>query len=213
MPKRCISAIAVLAVLFTASSSAAGPPAEDAVLSAENEIDALWQKIDSYSASIHVTTKLRSMTMRLRTQGQGELACMKTEGKLLYRVKLDTTTSMGGGGFEPRAESSVKDYGVEEKKTHVFDGEYHYLQTVMYGKPSVVKIEPMPCFLFGMVPGSGRPIFEELHKDYDLTLLPEEEVDGQQAYAFRLESKLKYPDVAVTASGGTAAKRSKTAGQ
>jgi len=161
----------------------------ETVSSAEKKIDALWRNTTSYTASLELNTQLKRMVTTIRTAGKGTLACMKSGDTLLYRLELATGSSVG-------------DQDVDQRTTHVFDGEYLYTQIDSWGASQVTRTKVMlPSFVSGMVPGSGKSVFKELHQNYRLKLLPDETVGEQTCYVFDLTLRAKDPSKAFAADG------------
>jgi outer membrane lipoprotein-sorting protein len=159
--KRGTAAMAVICSLTIAAGAA-----ED-LESVEKTIADLTDKVVSYTAKIDMVSE-----KPMKTHGTGTLACLKKDDAFLYRMELVNKTEKGK---------------LEQKVLGVFDGTDLYSQTDMAGKPVVMKMKP--DLKTGVVAFSGKGMFEQMHKNFDVTLLPDEVIGGKPAYAIEAVAK------------------------
>lgn len=163
---------AAVGVLGVKKGWFAGPT--ESVESVEAKLVDLWSKVDSYSAVLDLTAKVGQGSMPMSIHGSGALDYMKKDGRMLCRI--EGVASISGG---PQA--------MDVTLLMVSDGNDMFFQMDTMGKPMVMKMKAPPTPEF--TPDIGKTLFEELHKGFDVKLLPEETLDGMKAYVFQLTPK------------------------
>ncbi len=167
--KRCI-VIALLAGLCLSSMALA---AEETLESVEAKAAEAWAKCKSLTADIDVTADIPLGKTRLNLSGTGTLACLKEDGKEKFRQEF--TAKMP----EPMT--------MEAKIDALFDGTDFYATTEIFNKKNTEKSKP--SLDQGAIPPGGGALFSSLKEELDLTLMPDEEVDGSACYV--IEGTLK----------------------
>ncbi len=148
--------------------------AEPTLESVENEVEALWAKINGFSAQTTTDAKVPMGPMNMTSHATGTLQCLKQGDVTLFRLdminKLDTGIPLPG-----------KLAGIAEQKVlSVFDGKVLYNEMEAMGKKQAFKMSNESANK--QSPTSGRSMFQALREKGDLKLLPEATVDGKPAY-------------------------------
>jgi outer membrane lipoprotein-sorting protein len=156
-----------IAVMLAASFPGAaltGAPVD--LTAVEGCIASLTAQVKSYVAVIEMSSD------KAQIHGMGILECLKKEGgPLMYRMELVNRDAQGK----------------TQKSLGVFDGSDLYSQTDLMGQPMVVKMKP--DLMSGAMCAGGSAMFEQLHKNCDVKLLPEETIEGKAAYAIEATPK------------------------
>lgn len=152
-----------------ATSDVVGPVPVEAI---EEKILALRGKINSFTAHIDVRFDSSQGEAWVKSHTHGTMAYLIEEDRILYRIDMTIETTRIADGAE---EKTV------EPQTMMSDGQYMYQIGERNGKKAAYKARidklqssvPTPEFFFF------------LHRDYDLSLLPDEEVDGKPCWVIR----------------------------
>jgi len=161
-------------VVALAAAVLAVPAAAETIESAEQAISALWEKVDTFTGAMEMRGSAERGGVAFKQAGTGTVETMKKGDTMLFRTNLTMKMDMGG-------------QTMEQKMLSVFDGEYVYTQMDMMGTPMVMRMKP--DVNSAMTVGSGKAMFAELRKVYDLELLPDETVDDEPAYVFQMTMK------------------------
>lgn len=150
--------------------------AEETVDSIEKSVLSLHGKIKSFSARIdsRFDSTLQGAWVKSRTQGP--ISYQFKGDKILYRMDLKIETTR---------ESDAEKSKTSEEQILMSDGEYMYQSGVQDGKKIAYKADVdtlqtcVPTKLF----------FGWLRRDYDLSVLPDEKVDGKDCWVIRAAKK------------------------
>jgi len=138
----------------------------------EKKILALRGRIKSFTATIDVKFDSSQGDAWVKSHTYGPMAYQFDGDKVLYRIDMTVETKRIGGG---------EDEETTETQTLMSDGEYMYQFGTQAGKKKAYKARidrlqssvPSPEFFFF------------LRRDYDLTVLPDEKVDGKDCWVIR----------------------------
>lgn len=155
-----------------AAAPAAEPSPSETVESVQEKILALRGRIKSFTATIDVKFDSSQNDAWVKSHTYGPMAYQFDGDKVLYRIDMTVETKRIGGG---------EDEETTETQALMSDGEYMYQFGTQAGKKKAYKARidklqssvPSPEFFFF------------LHRDYNLSLLPDEQVDGQDCWVIR----------------------------
>lgn len=155
-----------------AAAPASEPSQTETVESVQEKILALRGAIKSFTATIDVKFDSSQNDAWVKCHTYGPMAYQFDGDKVLYRIDMTVDTKRIGGGADEET---------TETQTLMSDGEYMYQFGTQDGKKKGYKARidklqssiPSPEFFFF------------LHRDYDLSLLPDEKVDGKDCWVIR----------------------------
>jgi outer membrane lipoprotein-sorting protein len=150
---------------------------EATIESVEKEIQAAWEKVNSFTAHMDLHTRQPLGPMSVDSKGGGEMEFLKVEGKPRYRIEMTITI----GSNIPVLKNA------ESRVLTVFDGEkvYNEVYIEMLDKREVGTVEPDPGDLKS--PKSGDGLIESVRSQGgQIRLLPDDAVSGVAAYAFEI---------------------------
>jgi outer membrane lipoprotein-sorting protein len=144
--------------------------AEQTLESVENEVEALWAKIDAFSAKMTSDTTVAMGLTSMKSHATGTLECLKQGDVALFRLemlnKIDTGIPLVGA--------------VEQKALSVFDGKNLYNEMEAIGIHKAFRTSGAAAA--DSTPASGKSMFAEFRRKGELKLLPDTTVDGEAAY-------------------------------
>ncbi len=140
----------------------------------ESEIQALWEKVDSYSARLKTASSSEKGGLDMSVKGTGTVECLKKGGKVLFRTEMIQSMSAG-------------EQKIEQKIMSVFDGEHIFSYTEALGQKVAVKMKYDEES--GIIAGSGEKLFDQLREVFKMELLPDEKINGEQCYVVELRNK------------------------
>jgi outer membrane lipoprotein-sorting protein len=155
-----------------AAAPAAEPSPSETVESVQEKILALRGRIKSFTATIDVKFDSSQNDAWVKSHTYGPMAYQFDGDKVLYRIDMTVETKRIGGG---------EDEETTETQTLMSDGEYMYQFGTQAGKKKAYKARidklqssvPSPEFFFF------------LRRDYALSVLPDEQVDGKDCWVIR----------------------------
>lgn len=171
--KRCTTVVAVLVALIGLSATAM---ADEKVDKAIKELDQQFSKVKSYTATDESMTNVEfgpGHTRKVEMTGTSEWL-RKGEQALMHSVSKCQTTTTEGGQTTPTP-STI---------TTVNDGEFLYMLTEENGRKTVMKNSPQSAQVH-----QPKSYFEMFKSYYDIKLLPDEKVNGDDCYVFELKMK------------------------
>jgi outer membrane lipoprotein-sorting protein len=142
----------------------------------EDELVALWDKVDTYKAKIEMKGESDQGGMEVSIEGKGILEGMTKDEKSLYRLEQDQSINMAGNQMTG-------------KMLVVYDGELVYTQTTMMGQTFALKMKPEDQSQ--VVAIGGRKALEQMHKQFDVKVLPDAMVADEAVYVLELRPKEK----------------------
>ena len=154
----------VLSLLAVSSSAIAA----DTLESVEKKITEQWSKLKSLSAKTTMDMNMQGMSMK----SEGTIEYMTRDGKELFRMDMTMKQSMGGQEMDGSMYT-------------IADGQFVYAVTEMMGQKMAMKQKP-DAFQ-GAV--GGKQMFEDMRKNNELKLLPDEKVDGQGTFVIEAKPK------------------------
>ncbi|MBU0717306.1 MAG: hypothetical protein KJ749_03580 [Planctomycetes bacterium] len=145
---------------------------DPAVEAVEKELVAKWNKIRSLSAHATVQVAQYSEDAEFWLDGDGTYDCKVADGKLLIRLFLENWS------VQQRGSNEAQRY---DTRLTVVDGEYKYVLTDSAGRYDAEKSTSEPADMLQL---GGQAIFDELHRQFTVELLPTDNIDGRDAYVF-----------------------------
>ncbi|RIK69209.1 MAG: hypothetical protein DCC65_00220 [Planctomycetota bacterium] len=167
----CVSGLLIVGIFDGVTARA-----EESVDSIQERVLALHGKIKSFSGRIESRFDSTLQGAWVKSHTQGPVAYKFQDGKILYRMDLKIETMR-----ESDAEKSTS----REEQVLMSDGDYMYQSGVQNGEKIAYKADVdslqtcVPTKLF----------FGWLKRDYDLTVLPDEKVDGKDCWVIRAAKK------------------------
>ena len=144
--------------------------AEQTLESVENDVEALWAKINAFSAKVTSDTNVAMGPLSVKSRATGTLECLKQGDVSLFRLdlvnKMDTGIPLAGA--------------MEQKMLSVYDGKEMISEMEMMGKRQAIRMPSDSARKQG--PASGKSMFATFRKQGDVKLLPDAAVDGKPAY-------------------------------
>ena len=173
--KRCIVwNVSVLSVLLLPPLAVGGDTTE----AVEKKLIENWSKVQSLSAKLVMSADMGSEDQKGSAKGEGTFEYMLKDGKALFRNEMKMTQEFGGA------------QKMETSTLTISDGQFAYMLTDGMGQKMAMKRKAGEG-------GSGNPggkeVFETLKKDNDLKLLPDDKVDGKDAYVIEAVPKAAEP--------------------
>jgi len=159
--------------------------AGDDLPAVEKKIHEAWEKHKSLTAKVALATHMESGEFVMDGKGSGSLEVVKKGGKVFSRMELkqDVTQKMG------EQESKVA-----QQLTVVIDGDFAYTVSEMLPQKDGEATGQKNAFKTKIEPdmtGEPKALFEQLHKENELKLLPDETTEGRKAYAIEATPKEK----------------------
>ena len=148
----------------------------DTIESAEKAIIEKNGKLSALQAKVATTQNMQTPQMKYEAQSETAYECMKKADKWLYRAETKTKSTSAVGGQEQKQDGTV---------LIVCDGEFVWTSSDMGGQKTVMKNRPSTQY--AML--TDKAYFDNLRKDYELKLLPDETVDGKATWAIQATPK------------------------
>lgn len=186
MKKRLFSLVSLLLALgaFTTALADDKPKTEEKpkavekadvdekLAAVEKELSKVWGNLKSLTADLEM-----EMTMQgLPTKSKGKVEFVNHPDKELLRMEMKIEIDMGG-------------QTMESTMSTIYDGEFVYLIKEMMGQTIAVKQKPGAI---SQSPG-GRHMFESLKAQNTLKVLPNEKVDGKDAFVIEATPNSSLP--------------------
>ena len=171
--KQCTTVVAVLVALVGLSTMAMADEKADQAI---KELDQQFSKVKSYTAAHETMTDTEfgpGYTQKMEMTGTSEWL-RKGEQALMHSVSKCQTTKTEGGQTTTTP-STI---------TTVNDGEFLYTLTEENGQKTVMKNSPQSSQVH-----QPKSYFEMFKSYYDIKLLPNEKVNGEDCYVFELKMK------------------------
>jgi outer membrane lipoprotein-sorting protein len=149
--------------------------AEDTVESVEKKLVEAWDSVKSATGKMSMLTEMEQHGTPMKMNGAGEFQMLKKDDKVLSRMNMQSNMSMGSG------EQAVN---MSFKVLQIVDGEFSYVYREGMGQPMAAKSDIDANDMQG-----GAALFTKLHEDYEVKLMPEEQIDGAAVYVFSCTPK------------------------
>ncbi len=156
--------VGVVTVLFCAGAVLA-----DTLESVEKTIVEKAGSLTSFQGKMVSTQNMQNPQMKYEAQNDMTSDCLKKDGKWLYRSEGKTKSVSVVEGQEQKQDVNM---------LIVCDGQFVWTLTDANGQKNVMKTRPEGEF--SMV--TDKAYFEDMRKDYDLKLLPDESVEGKATW-------------------------------
>jgi len=148
--------------------------AGDTVESVEAELVGLWNEADARSAivSLSCDVPLGAMPMALSVSAGADY--LKQDDGVLFRLEGNNSTKTG-------------QMTVDMPFALVSDGRQMHVETTMMGQTVVLKM-PIPGDAL-QTSNTAQTVLDDLHREFDVKLLPKEPLDGKPAYVLQYTPK------------------------
>lgn len=167
-----------LSLIATACSGFAA--SADSLEEVQKKIVDAVSKLDSFSADMSMKTEMEMGGMKIAQEATGSLEFMRKNGVGVSRTELKTIVNRSAGGQDTRIEGSM---------LTILDGEFSYIMQDQMGQKSAVKMRPDPT----QSPVPSETTFKSLSEKCDVTLLPDENIDGIDCYVIDAVPKQHVP--------------------
>ncbi len=142
----------------------------------EKKIIAAYEKLTSYTANLKSQQQFDMGDGNFsKTEFTGRTEWMRQGGKILMRAEMKGTTESKFGDQHMKMSTAAMTVG---------DGEYVYTVTDTDGNKHAMKMKYDPAMT-----GDIAALIKQWHEQADLSLLPEEKVEGRDAYAIQVKPK------------------------
>lgn len=158
----------------------AGVARAESVEDVEKKLIEAHSKMKSYTSKTKTTQSFDMGQGNKMSSDYGGTVEWKRDGdKQKFRTEMKGTTTQNMGGTENKMDVSV---------LMVCDGEFLYTVSEQMGQKMATKQKPDTAMT-----GDPKKLFEKIHGDNDLKLLPDEKVDGTACYVLEVNPKSKEP--------------------
>ncbi len=173
MPKHAAKIALTLVLAFAASLAAA-----ESLESIEQKVLAASEKVTTTTADFDMDMTMGEGPRAVNSKGSGKMEALNKDGAARFRMEMTTTMQAG-----PQP--------MEQKILSVFDGDFLYTQTEMMGQTMAMKmkLDELQVNQGGMTPLGPKAMFEQMRKTFDITVAPEEQVNGRDAYVLDMTPK------------------------
>ena len=158
--------VSVIAVMII-SSAALG---DDKLDAAEKEISQKWKNVKSMSAKMTMDSEMKQGGMEMKSNMTAAVAYLRQGDKLLSRLEGEMDMVQKMGETEHKMNMPI---------LAICDGELTHTLMERMGQKMCVKSKAEPQSL------AGDALFKALHEKQNLTLAPDEEVDGQKCWVIQ----------------------------
>ena len=145
----------------------------------EKKICASWEKHKSMTGKMTMEMQMEQGSMVMESKGEGTHEIMRKGEQVLSRTEMKNTMVQKMGEQEMKMSQEV---------TIIVDGEFAYTLSVqdMMGQQTKMAVK---SDIDPQMSGDPKALFEQLAKDNELKLLPEETVDGKKVYVIAATPK------------------------
>lgn len=156
--------------------------AADTLEDVEKNILLQAEKSKTLSARMVMTSDLEGPSMRMKSKAEGTYEYARRGDTVMFRMESKST---GTTKIADQPETTSDD-----KSLVVADGRFCYTLTETAGQKMAVKMKLDPA----KSNVAGRDGFDQLHKNYNLKLLPDEKLDSRDVYVIEATPKKPKPD-------------------
>lgn len=149
------------------------PPTLDSVA---EKIAAVWEDVNAYTATIVVNGNIPMGPLAVTTSANGTVEYMNVDETPRFRMEI--VNKLGGN-------MPLMGGGMEQKVLTVYNGEVAYTEMEAMGRKQYSKATPKTGD--EKSPEGGKSLIESIRKRGEVTLLPEETVNGEDAYCFEVK--------------------------
>jgi outer membrane lipoprotein-sorting protein len=164
--------LAAIALVFVTSVSAA--VADDKLDALEKEIAAKWEKVESMTAKMDMTMQMDQGAMKMHNTMKATVEFLRKGERMLSRIEGEMEMTMDMGGQKNTMKTPM---------LMVSDGEFTHMLAEQMGQKMCVKDKADENSL------TGAEMFNSLRKQYDLTMVDDEEVDGDKCWVVHAKPK------------------------
>lgn len=157
---------------------AAPSPPNTTIETVEAALVKKWNEYTSLSAELEVVTEIDNAEGRSRGMVTSKYEYLRAGGKTFIRQEGKSSRVE-----QQKGESIRKSDGAI---TLIADGEFLYNLSDIWGEPTILKMNQGTT----QETLGGPGLFQTLHGEYDLKLLPGEVIDGQEVYVIEALSKV-----------------------
>jgi len=149
-----------LAALFASTAGAT------TLADIEQLVEEKWAEVSSFRANISVNVKVPMGSIEVPANAEGTIELMAADGGRKYRLGITNHV----------AKNFVMRDGLTQEVLTVFDGEYAFTETTVFGRKQVTK--QVNDAANTNQPIGGSAIFDRLRKQGDVTLAGDTTIDG-----------------------------------
>jgi len=146
--------------------------------SVEKKITEKWDKVESMSSKMTITTNMTTEGMKAESKGSGTFEYITKDGKELQRHEMKMTVSYGGS------------MTMESSTLMISDGVFLYTLAETMGHKSAVKTRMEDSNFSG---SGSKARFQQLKKESNLKLLADEKIGGKDAWVIEASAKTPTP--------------------
>jgi hypothetical protein len=170
--------LVTMLAIAVAAPTIAQAPAPDPLAVAEGRIISAWESLESARGVLHIAANMDVENITLPAEAAGPFAYKVHEGQRLFRVDLDGDVT--APEISPTGALPIQLQGV-------FDGAVGHVMTNMLFQKTVLQHKPSQKDLAV----GGDALFRALHKDCNVRLAAEKNVNGAPSYV--IEAVVKDP--------------------
>ncbi len=164
----------VLAIVFLAPVAVWAE--EPTLESIEEAVNTSWEKVHAYTAKMAMEASVPKGPVVLKSKGNGTIEILRAGEKNLLRMEVTNNLS---------SNMPLMGAGMEQKVLSVFNGEIVYNEIEMMGMKKYAKVLPKEDNLQN--PTGGGSLIDSLKKRGEVTVMPDEEVNGVDAYVLQVK--------------------------
>ena len=141
---------------------------DEKLAAVEKELTKVWDKLKSMTADMEMNVVKAGTPTKMK----GSVEFVNKPDKELLRMEMTLEADVAG----QKMEGTV---------TTIYDGEFIYIVSEMFGRKTIIKQNPGAM---AQTP-AGKHMFEGLKENYELKVLPGEKVDGKDAFVIEAVPK------------------------
>lgn len=169
---------ALVAGLFVSGTALAADTLEDV----EKKILALSEKNKTLTAKTATSTDIEGPGMRMKSKSEGAYETARRGDKTLMRMEGKTS---GTTKIADQPETKT-----EGKSLVIADDQFLYTLSDTDGQKMAIKMKVDPT----KMNATSKEGFDQMRKDHNLKLLPDEKIDGKEAYVIEATPKKPKPE-------------------
>lgn len=164
-------------VLVLAALAAAGARAEERTVdSVEAAVVPLWDNVHAFTANVAMEGTIPKGPIMVTSKGAGTVEVLRVDDKTRMRMEILNNLS---------SNLPLMGSGMQQKVLTVFNGEIVYNEIEMMGMKKYAKVVPKEADLDK--PVGGKALFDSLRKRGEVTVMPDEQVNGQDVYVLKVK--------------------------
>ncbi|MFO0840089.1 MAG: hypothetical protein U1D55_16400 [Phycisphaerae bacterium] len=149
----------------------------DTLEDVEKKLVAAAEKLTSFQAKMRSVQDMAMGEVTNKSRIEGQYEYVRKDGKALYRMEAKTSGVIEMKGAEPQK--------MDGNTMVVCDGEYAYTYNEAMGQKMAFKMKSDPKMSVFV----DKQFLSMLKKDHDLTLMPDEKIDGKDCWVVQAVPK------------------------